>query len=191
MFICMAAVLHLKLDAQKNLNITKVSSKLNDWITHACKEDVEAFEDFIHIEQEVDAHILHQDPSKEIAWNKFMMKKKENDKAKKPRHVPLTINWLRPFCGLQDEDFKELVHMALYNHNRKRQRLNFHDVDKPYLECNTAEYVSVQLRQQYAVRTALRWLQIEGSSAMYKKMEDFVKIDVTRFGDHDTLVALD
>ena len=25
---------------------------------------------------------------------------------------------------------------------------------------------------------------------MYKKMEDFVKIDVTRFGDHDTLVAL-
>ena len=26
---------------------------------------------------------------------------------------------------------------------------------------------------------------------MYKKMEDFVKIDVTRFGDHDTLVALD
>ena len=25
---------------------------------------------------------------------------------------------------------------------------------------------------------------------MYKKMEDFVKLDVTRFGDHDTLVAL-
>ena len=25
---------------------------------------------------------------------------------------------------------------------------------------------------------------------MYKKMEDFVKIDVTRFGDHNTLVTL-
>ena len=25
---------------------------------------------------------------------------------------------------------------------------------------------------------------------MYKKMEDFVKIDVAQFGDHDTLVAL-
>ena len=190
MFICMAAVLHLKLDAQKNLNITKVSSKLNDWITHACREDDEAFEDLIRIGQEVDAHIFHQDPAKEVAWNKFMLKKKDNEKAKEPRHVPLTINWLRPFRGLQDEDFKELVHMALYDHSRKRQRLYFHDVDKPYPERNTVEYVSVRLRQRYAVRTALRWLQIEGSSAMYKKMEDFVKIDVTRFGDHDTLVAL-
>ena len=40
------------------------------------------------------------------------------------------------------------------------------------------------------MRTALQWLQIEESSAMYKKIEDFVKIDVTQFGDHDTLVAL-
>ena len=80
--------------------------------------------------------------------------------------------------------------MALYDHSRKRQRLYFHDVDKPYLERNTVEYVFVWLQQRYAVRTALRWLQIERSSAMYKKMEDFVKIDVTQFGDHDTLVAL-
>ena len=47
MFICMAIVMHLKLDAQKNLNITKVLSKLNDWITHACGEDDKAFEDLI------------------------------------------------------------------------------------------------------------------------------------------------
>ena len=25
---------------------------------------------------------------------------------------------------------------------------------------------------------------------MYKRMEDFMKIDITRFGEHDTLVAL-
>ena len=79
--------------------------------------------------------------------------------------------------------------MTLYDHNRKRQRLYFHDVDKPYPQRNTVEYVSMRLRQRYAVRTALQWLQIEGSSAIYKKMEDFVKIDVTRFGNHDTLVA--
>ena len=168
-----------------------MSSKLNDWITHACREDDEVFEDLIPMGQEGDAHILHQDPSKEVAWNKFMMKKKENDKAKEPRHVPITMNWLRPFCGLQDEDFKELVHIALYDHNRRRQRLYFHDVDKPYLGSNILEYVSMRLRQRYAVRTALRWLQIERSSAIYEKMEDLVKIDVTRFGDYETMVALD
>ena len=135
----------------------------------------------------MDAKILHQDPSKEVAWNKFMMKKKENDKAKEPRHLSMTINSLRPFCGLHNKDFKELVRIALYDYNKKQQRLYFHDVNKPYPKCNTAEYISVRLQQRYTVRIALRWLQIEGSSAMYKKMEDFVKID----GDHDTLVALD
>ena len=119
MFICMAVVLNLKLDAQKNLNITKLSSKLNDWITYACREDDKAFEDLICIGQEVNAHILHQDPAKEVAWNKFMMKKKENEKAKEPRHVPMTINRLRSFHGFQEEDLKELVHMALYDHNKK------------------------------------------------------------------------
>ena len=161
MFICMAVVLNLKLDAQKNLNITKMSSKLNDWITHACREDDKAFEDLIRIGQEVDAHIQHQDPSKKVAWNKFMMKTKENEKAKESRHVLMTINWLRPFRGLQDEDFKELVHMALYDHDKRRQRLYFHDVDKPYPERNTVKYVFVRLQQRYAMRTALQWLQIE------------------------------
>ena len=86
---------------------------------HVLQRIYKAFEDLIHIGQEVDAHILHQDPSKEVAWNKFMMKKKKNEKTKEPRNVPMTINWLRPFRGLQDKDFKELVHVALYDHNRK------------------------------------------------------------------------
>ena len=44
MLICMAAVLNVKLDGQKSLNITNISSKLYDWITHACREDEEAFD---------------------------------------------------------------------------------------------------------------------------------------------------
>ena len=48
----------------------------------------------------------------------------------------------------------------------------------------------MRLRQRYVVRTALQWLQTEGSSAIYKKIEDFLKIDVTRFGHHERLVAL-
>ena len=54
MLICMAIVLNLKLDGQKSLNITKVSSKLYDWITHACREDEEAFDGPIKLGQKVD-----------------------------------------------------------------------------------------------------------------------------------------
>ena len=190
MFICMAAVLNLKLDVQKTLNITKVSSKLYDWITHACREDDEAFEVLICLGQDIDAHILHQDPSKEVAWKKYLEKRNGDEKAKEPRHVSMSINWLKPLRGLHDEDFKELLNMVVYDHDRKRQRLYFHDVDKANPQRNTLEYVSMRLRQRYAVRNALRWLHIEGSTAMYKRMEDFMKIDITRFGEHGTLVAL-
>ena len=48
----------------------------------------------------------------------------------------------------------------------------------------------MHLRQRCVVRNALHWLHIEGSTAMYKRMEDFLKIDITRFEKHDTLVAL-
>ena len=80
--------------------------------------------------------------------------------------------------------------MALYDYTRKRQRLYFHDVDKAHPRKNTLEYVSMRLQQRYAVRNALRWLEIEGRTTGYKKMDVFMQINVERFGDHDTLVAL-
>ena len=63
MLICMATILNLKLDGQQSLNITKLSSKLYDWITHACREDEEAFDGLIKLEQELNDQLLHQDPT--------------------------------------------------------------------------------------------------------------------------------
>ena len=80
--------------------------------------------------------------------------------------------------------------MALYDHTEKRQRLYFHDIDKAHSRKNTLEYVSMHLQQQYAVHNALRWLEIESRTTGYKKMDAFMQINVERFGDHDTLVAL-
>ena len=67
MLICMAIVLNLKFDGKESLNITKVSLKLYDWITHACREDEEAFDDSIKLGQEVNNRLLYQDPTKESA----------------------------------------------------------------------------------------------------------------------------
>ena len=67
----------------------------------------------------------------------------------------------------------------------------FHDVDKSNPKKNTLEYVSMRLQRRYAVRNALRWIEIEGRTTGYKKMEAFMQISIERFGDHDTLVALE
>ena len=112
------------------------------------------------------------------------------EQVKEPKKIPMIINWLRPLQGLQDKDFKEIILMALYDHTRKWQRLYFHDVDKAHPRKNILEYVSMCLWQRYVVRNALWWLEIEGKSTGYKKMDAFMQISVERFGDHDILVAL-
>ena len=67
----------------------------------------------------------------------------------------------------------------------------FHDVDKVHPKRNILEYVSICLRQRCAVRNVLWWLEIEGRTIGYKKMDAFMQINIECFGDHDTLVALE
>ena len=81
--------------------------------------------------------------------------------------------------------------MALYDHTRKRQRLYFHDVDKAHPRRNTLEYVSMHLRQRYAVQNTLWWLEIEGRTIGYKKLDAFMQVNIQHFGNHDTLVGLE
>ena len=46
------------------------------------------------------------------------------------------------------------------------------------------------LQQRYAMRNALRWLEIKSKTTRYKKMDSFMQINVKHFGDHDTVVTL-
>ena len=96
---------------------------------------------------------------------------------------------MRPLRGLLVGDYKQVVQTALHDEGGHGQRLYFNDVDKPFPESKTLEFVSLRLRQRYAVKNTLRWLQMEGNIASYKNMSDFFKIDVSRFGEHETLVA--
>ena len=77
MLMCMATVLNQMLEGEKNLTITKVSTKLYDWISHACRDDDEAFDCVIQIRKEMDNHILHLDPARAKTWRKYVRAKKK------------------------------------------------------------------------------------------------------------------
>ena len=117
--MCMATVLNQKLEGEKNLTITKVSTKLYDWISHACRDDDEAFDCVIRIGKEVDNRILHLDPARAKTWRKYVQAKKELLDVKEPKIAPMTINWLRPLRGLLDGDYKKVVQTALYDEGDK------------------------------------------------------------------------
>ena len=102
----------------------------------------------------------------------------------------MTINRLRPLRSLLDDNYKQVVQTVLYDEGGHGQKLYFNDVDKLFLGSETLNFVSLRLRQRYAVKNALRWLQMEGNIASYKNISNFLRIDVSRFGEHDTLIAL-
>ena len=190
MLMYMATVLNQNLEGEKNLTIIKLLTMLYDWISHVCMEDDEAFDSIIQIEKEVDNRILHLDPARAKAWRKYILAREENSNVKEPKVAPMTINWLRPLRWLMDGDYKQVVQTALYDEAWQTQRLYFNDVDEPFPGSKTLEFVSLQLRQRYTVKNALRWLEVEGHSGSYKTMKDFLQINVLRFGKHEMLVAL-
>jgi hypothetical protein len=69
---------------------------------------------------------------------------------------------------------QQVVQTALYDEGGQGQRLYFNDVDKPFPGSKTLEFVSLRLRQRYAVKNALRWLQMKGNIASYKKIKYFL-----------------
>ena len=154
-------------------------------------DDDEAFDCVIRIGKEVDDHISHLDSTRTKTWRKYVRAKEDNFDVKEPKIAHKIINWLMPLQGILDGDYKQVVQMTLYDERRQDQRLYFNDIDKQFPESKTLEFVSLRLRQRYAVKDALRWLRMEGNIASYKNMSDFLQIDVLKFGKHDTLVALE
>ena len=90
MLMCMATVLNQKLEGEKNLTITKISTKLYDWISHAGIDDDVAFDCVIQIGKEVDNRILLLDSARTKAWRKYVRAKKDNLDVKEPKIAPMT-----------------------------------------------------------------------------------------------------
>ena len=90
--------------------------KLVDWTAHVCREDNDAFNNILNIGKGFDDGFLHVDVEKKRQWKKYEEKKRRNPDAMPPKRGEMTMNWLRLLRGLRDEDYKELVQLAVYDH---------------------------------------------------------------------------
>ena len=78
----------------------------------------------------------------------------------------------------------------MYDHVSNRQRIYFVDVDKPYPRSGTLEFISYSVRSRQAVRNAFCWLEVEGN-IQSRTMEEFLKKDLSCFGNHQILSWLE
>ena len=183
---CFANILDINLPAGEEIKIRKLTDKLADWTAHVCREDDDAFNNILNIRKGFDEGFLHADVEKERQWKKYEQEKLTNLDAVPPRRGEMTMNWLKPLRGLRDEDYKELSRLVVYDHVSDRQRVYFADVDKPNPRPGTLKFISYSVRSRQAVRNAFCWLKVEGN-IQSTTMEEFLKKDVSRFGNHQIL----
>ena len=74
----------------------------------------------------------------------------------------------------------------MYDHVSNRQRVYFAYVDKPNPRPGTLKFISYVVRSRQAVRNAFWWLEVEGN-IQSTTMEEFLKKDVSCFGNHQIL----
>ena len=106
-------------------------------------DDDETFNCVIRIKNEVNNRILNSDPARATAWRKYVQSKQDNFDVKKPNIIRMTINWFKPLRNLLDGDYKQFVQITLYDEEEQSQTLYFNDVDKPFINSKTLEFVSL------------------------------------------------
>ena len=183
---CFASILDIDLPTREEIKIKKLTDKLADWIAHVCRENDDAFNNILNIGKGFDEGFLHVDVEKERQWKKYEEENCRNLDAVPPKKGKMTMNWLKPLRGLRDEDYKELARLAMYDHVSNRQRVYFANMDKPNARPGTLEFILCSIRSRQAVRNAFRWLEVEGNIRS-TTMEEFLKKDVSHFGNHQIL----
>ena len=183
---CFASILDIDLPAGKEIKIRKLMDKLANWIAHVCREDDDAFNNILNIGKDFDEGFLYVDVEKERQWKKYEEEKRRNPDAVPPKRAEMTMNWLRPLQGLRHEDYKELSRLVVYDHVSNRQRVYFADVNKPNPRPSTLEFISYFVRSRQAMRNAFCWLEVKGN-IQSTTMEEFLKKDVSCFGNHQIL----
>ena len=104
----------------------------------------------------MDNRILHLDPARAKAWRKYVRAKKKSV-CQRTKNCPYDNKLVEAVAGLLDGNYKEVVQTKLYHEGGRGHRLYFNDVDKQFSWSKTLEFVSLRLRQRYAVKNALRW----------------------------------
>ena len=186
---CFANILDIDLPTGEEMKRRKLTDKLADWTAHVYREDDDAFNNILNTGKGFDEGFLHMDVEKERQWKKYEQEKRTNPDAMPPKRGEMTMNWLRLLQGLRDEDYKELARLAVYDHVSDRQRVYFANVDKPNPRPGTLEFISYSVRSRQVVRNAFRWLEVEGF-IQSTTMEEFLKKDVSCFGNHQILFWL-
>ena len=113
---CFANILDIDLPAEEEIKIRKLTDKLADWTAHVCRKDDDVFNNILNIGKDFNEGFLHVDVEKERQRKKYEQEKRTNPDAVPPKRGEMTMNWLRPLRGLRDEDYKELVRLAMYDY---------------------------------------------------------------------------
>ena len=156
-----ATVHHPAVPTSGWVKVAKLTIAFRDYlphVQHAFQDDWDAIMRVCTDYEQAHTHYSLHDAKK---WKAYCAKAANDPTTKKPSRPHFSISWLRPLIPLETADYRALcTQVSKPEGDRAQQRTWFGGSKNTESAIRTMAYKAERVRKRYAVRNALRWLEV-------------------------------
>ena len=146
-----------------SVKVTTLAKAFRDYLPHVQHASPRDWEAILKVATDYDSAATHYSPQHATKWRAYCAKVTDNPTTKRPKRPPMSIVWLRPFITLETPDFRLLCSLASIPNGQERQKAWFGGSSKRGPKPRTVSDKADATRKRYAVRNALRWLEVRAN----------------------------
>ena len=149
-----------------------------DWLPHVTHEETEDLDAILKVCEDYEEERTFYSEAEANRWAEYRERILTAPNTKKPTRRQMTISWLRPLKGLSSGDYQLLCSRAALGRGATRQQVYFHGYGRAQPHMMTLQDNAQRLKQRYAVRNALRYLNIKSNITAWS-WKEFMEYPLT------------
>ena len=160
------------------VKVTKLTQAFRDYLPHVHHASQDDWDAIMRVCRDYDQAYTHYSLGDAKRWKAYFAKIANDPTTKEPSRLHFSISWLRPLIPLETADYRALcVQVSKPEGDRAQQRTWFGAPKNTELAFRTVAYKAERVRKYYAVRNALRWLEVRTNPTAIL-LEDFRHLDI-------------
>ena len=160
------------------LRVGDIQYKYQDWLPHVTHEETKDLDSILKVCEDYEEERTFYSEAEANRWTEYWERILTASNTKKPTRRQMTISWLRPLMGLSSGDYQLLCSRAALGRGATRQQVYFHGYGRAQPHMTTMQDNAQRLKQRYAVRNALRYLNIK-SNIIAWSWKEFMEYSLT------------
>ena len=174
---CISATVHSPaVPTSGSVKVMKLIQAFRDYLPHVQHTSQDDWDAIMRVYRDYDQVHTHYSLGDAKRWKVYSTKATDDPTIKKPSRPQFAIGWLRPLTSLESADYCALcAQVSKPEGDRAQQRTWFGGPKNTELAHRTVFYKAERVRTHYAVRNAIRWLEVRANPIAIS-LEDFRRL---------------